>query len=119
MRPPRVTPLLAHQVELFVEQAGVHALLKTHQLSGESLKDREHRLVVFDVDAQRPDVTVVDLVRDDRRARDRGVVPSGPPPKNAIVQSPEERARLEALGYLPKGPDAPGGPAGQNGPPGR
>ncbi|MCK6518771.1 sulfatase-like hydrolase/transferase, partial [Myxococcota bacterium] len=58
----------------------------------------------------------------ERAAYEAAVTPllahQGPPPKNAIVQSPEERARLEALGYLPKGPDAPGGPAGQNGPPG-
>ena len=58
----------------------------------------------------------------ERAAYEAAITPllahQGPPPKNAIDHSAEERARLEALGYLPKGADAPVGPAGKNGPPG-
>jgi hypothetical protein len=63
-----------------------------------------------------------DALAAERAAYEASVTPllahQGPPPKNAIVQSAEERARLEALGYLPKGPDVPAGPEGKNGPPG-
>ena len=88
--------------------------------------ERGGAVTVYDLSADpgelKPLTGQADALAAERAAYEAAITPllahQGPPPKNAIVQSPEERARLEALGYLPKGPDAAVGPDGKNGQPG-